>query len=102
MIKVNDWYFLPNNDADEDNDNYLGILNKVVKIKDNPNYVDVEQWTVLRNRKFEAHGISEMDAVGLQKLAKKINAPPKTFEILYSSSVKGKVTTDNKLGTQSE
>jgi hypothetical protein len=97
MLKQNDWYYVPKHGLSE----VIGVLVKVVKLTDNPNYVDIEQWKVMKNRKYEAMGIYEgADSVELTKNGKKVKPPSKVFEILYSESVKEKLTVDQTLDTE--
>lgn len=102
MLKANEWYFVPMLDEVK-KPNQLGHLYKVLKLKDNPNYVDVEWWTIYNDRRFTCRGIDEgMDSVFITKFGKKVNAPPKTFEILYSESVKKESTTEYNVDNQVE
>jgi hypothetical protein len=99
MLKQNDWYFVPKFGLSE----VIGILVKVIKTTDNPNYVDTEQWKVTKDRKYESLGIYEdTDSVHLTKNGKKVKPPSKVFEILYSESVKEKMTDVKDLDTQNE
>jgi hypothetical protein len=99
MLKPNDWYYVPKQGLSE----AIGILVKVVKLTDNPNYVDTEQWKVMKNHKYESLGIHEgSDSVYITKYGKKIKSPGKAFELLYSESVKPKNTTDQNLDSENE
>jgi len=99
MLKVNDWYYIPHYELSE----VIGVLVKVIKLNNNPNYVDIEQWKVMKNRKYEAMGVyKEADSVNITKYGKKIDAPPKAFEILYSESVNKKVDNCQETDDQNE
>jgi hypothetical protein len=99
MLKQNDWYYVPKHGLSE----VMGILVKVIKTTDNPNYVDIEQWKVMKDRKYEAMGIyKDADSVELTKNGRKVKPPSKVFEILYSESVREKLAVDQTLDTENE
>lgn len=102
MLKQNEWYFL--NTPDEfRGKGIIGSLNKIVRTTDNPNYVDIESWWITEDRKFIHKGIFEhSDSVLFSKYGKKVNPPPKVFEVLYSESVKEKITVDQTLDTEDD
>ena len=103
MLKVNDWYFIPNAGLMSQKRDFLGELYKVLELEDSPNYVKVERWLVTKDRKYEHLGTDNgYDAVHITKYGKKVKPPPKAFQILYSQTVKEKVTDDQDLDTDLE
>lgn len=87
MLKQNEWYFIPHKDLDKRD--YLGVLHKVVEVKDNTLYADTESWLITNTRKYEHLGTMTIDAVQLTKYGKKVNPPSKMFQILNSETVNG-------------
>ncbi len=105
MIKVNDWYFMDVVGYKSTDMGILGTLVKIIKIDPlNPNYVVTEEWDVTENKKiFISKGIFEdRDAILYTKFGKKVKAPPKTFELLYSESVNQNMDSVNNINTQNE
>lgn len=106
MLKENEWYFIPADGKLNFNDTYievLGSLAKIVKIHDNTLYADTEEWWVTQDRKFLHKGIlTGMDSVVYSKFGRKVNAPPKVFEVLYSETVNQKLDTDQSLDAENE
>lgn len=108
MLKQNEWYFVPNKNRTNQlfKRDFLGYLNKVVAIKDNPNYCIIEQWLVTNDRQYEAIGVIEdADSVDLIKYGKKVNPPSKMFQILNSETVNGvkeKMTDVNNFDSEDE
>lgn len=100
MLKVNDWYFVPNSQVN--GKDHLGMLNRVVEVDSNPNYCTVERWMVSLDRKYNHQGINSGDSVALTKYGKKVKPPSKMFQILFSETVKEKTTTDQDLDTDIE
>jgi hypothetical protein len=99
MLKPNDWYYVPLTGEKE----VIGTLLKVLSVNDNPLYVTVESWDILKNRKFKHTGINGgNDVVYIQKHGKKISAPPKMFEVLYSDTVNGIVDRCQETDDQNE
>lgn len=105
MLKPNEWYFIPNNSAEGNGfkRSFLGYLNKVISVSENPNYCTIERWKVTNDRKYESIGVfDDADSVDLTKFGKKVNPPPKAFQVLYGQSVKNKSTTDQILDAENE
>ena len=94
MIKQGEWYYIPNKATNffESDRKVIGYLSKIIEVdKDNPNYVTIEEWFITEDRKFIANGvINGADSVMFTKFGKKVNAPPKAFEVLYSETVNKK------------
>jgi hypothetical protein len=107
MLKPNEWYFLPAMGEGKfpqyGNKEVLGSLTKIIKVQDNTLYVDVESWFVTKDRKFIHNGVFHgMDSVLYSKYGKKVNAPPKAFEVLYSDTVNGIVDRCQETDDQGE
>lgn len=96
-MKGNDWYYVPKFGLKD----CIGILVKITNITDNPNYVDTEQWRVMKNGKYEHIGIfEETDSVYLTKEGIKVKPPSKVFDLLYSESVKNITTLDQTIDSE--
>lgn len=102
MLKKNEWYFLPKQNLDENN--VIGRLCKVLDYTNgNPNYVNTEQWTITKERKFKHIGVLEQaDGVYIEKFGKKVKAPSKSFQFLYSDTVKQKLDNVKSLDDEDE
>ena len=103
MLKKNDWYFVYDNMGNFVNSNILGFMIKVLDVKDNPNYCDIEVIEVSKDRKFHNNGIEyDVDSVALEKRGTKIKPPPKALEVLFSNSVKEKLDNVKNVDTEDE
>lgn len=97
-LKENSWYYIP---SQNDRTDIIGFLGKIIRLKQNENYADVEQWAVKSNRTFEEQGIiADFDTVIISKHGRTIAPPPMGFQVLHSKTVKQILDSEQDFDTE--